>query len=162
LDWRLSKLGIVAIVKVGAVSEVSTPEGIVLQSARAHIEQLVYRRFPPAPELGEPEDEIIIYSLLPNGREADCPAPLTLKEGLAFVALPQNGVNKFHPEDPWSFQIIKDGRILWKEDESQEIREVDVGVVLKKIQDATAKTMKDEEASQAIQENLQPAPQLNR
>jgi len=107
--WK--SLDIVAVIKVGPVSEVSTPQGLVLQSATAEIEQLIYRRSPPAE--GESLNQITIYSLLPNGLNAACPAPLTLASGRAFIMMQQNGVHKFYPTNPWEFQVLSGNTILW-------------------------------------------------
>lgn len=98
LERKWPGISIVAIVNVGEVSEVTTPQGLVLQSATAKIGKLVYRRFPLFDR--QPEDEIVIYSFMPNGFEAACPAPLRLESGRAFVMMAQQGFNKFFPSDP--------------------------------------------------------------
>lgn len=111
LERKWPNISLVAIVNVGEVSQVSTPQGLMIQSATAKIEKLVYRRFPPWD--GQPEDEVILYSLMPNGLAVDCPAPLQLESGRAFVMMTQQGINKFFPADPWEFQLLSRGELLW-------------------------------------------------
>lgn len=111
LERKWPRISLVAIVNVGEVSKVSTPQGVMVQSATAKIEKLIYRASPPFE--GSPEDEVILYSFMPNGLEAACPAPLQLESGRAFVMMAQNGMNKFFPSDPWEFQPLSRGDLLW-------------------------------------------------
>ena len=111
LDQRWEGICLVAVVEVGPVTEVSTPQGLLLQSETAKIKQLVYRRFKPLE--GESADDITIYSFMPSGLEVACPAPLTLKSGPAFVMMAMQGMNKFYPSDPWEFQPLEKDFLLW-------------------------------------------------
>ena len=115
LENRWPDIDIIALVDVGPVTEVSTPQDMILQSANARIVRLIYRRSPPW--AGEPVDKIVIYSFLPNGMSVICPAPVKIGPGRAFVMMKEHGINKFSPSDPWEYQPLRGNvpLVAWKD-----------------------------------------------
>lgn len=111
----LAESDLIAVVEVGPVHEVSTPEGFILQSAQAKIVTEVFRRS----RLGEDGDSVVIYSLHRNVRfgpdgEIEEKGGFSILPGKAFVCLKMGGMNKFHPFEPLSFQPIgTDDLIMW-------------------------------------------------
>ncbi len=108
LEQRWPHVDIVAVVNVGEVHTVTTPEGVTLQSAEATIERIIFRRFDPIDQSNT--TQMRIYSLLPNGPDQE---GRFLAPGRAFVMMRQNGVNAFFPTDPWEFQSLSANEILW-------------------------------------------------
>lgn len=71
-EQRWESLDIIAVVEVGPVHTVQTPEGMALQSAEAHIEKLIYRKHEEQP-FREDSGKIRLYSVSPNGMENAAP-----------------------------------------------------------------------------------------
>ena len=116
LEHRWPDIGLVAVVDVGPVTEVTTPQGLVLQSATAKIIDMIYRRYEPME--GISKDEVILYSLIVNGLGVEgltfeTDGGLRIKSGRAFIMVGQKGLNKFFPSDPWEFQSLTTDKILW-------------------------------------------------
>jgi len=105
LQARWPEIDIVAVVNIGPVHELTTPEGIAIQSAEAAIEEEIYRRHPLD---GEGVKTIRIYTVMPNGPEN---GPLTLSSGRSFVMMKMKGRNAFVPDDPWSIQLFDGGTV---------------------------------------------------
>lgn len=114
-EQRWQHLGLVAVVDVGPVTEVSTPQGLILQSATAKIIDLIYRWDEPDKRISK--DEVILYSLIINGLSVEGltfeSGGLRIKSGKAFIMVEQKGFNKFFPSDPWEFQSLTTDKILW-------------------------------------------------
>jgi len=108
LEQRWLSIDIIAIVEVGDVHTVTTPEGVTLESAEATIERLLFRRI----DSSDPSNKtnIRIYNVLPNGVDQGLPS---LAKGRAFVMMKQQGLDAFYPTDPWEFQPITSEEIRW-------------------------------------------------
>ncbi len=108
LEQRWSDVDIIAIVNVGKVHTVTTPEGITLQSAEATVEREIFRRVAPFDQTKK--TKIRIFSLMPNGLDQE---GLPLASGRTFVMMKQRGVDAFFPADPWEFQSLSANEIFW-------------------------------------------------
>ncbi|MFZ4779192.1 MAG: hypothetical protein ACOYM3_27840 [Terrimicrobiaceae bacterium] len=107
---------LIAVIDVGDVHEVFTPEGIMVRSATARIVKKVYWQFErdmPLPEA------IVIYDTDPNAITDSVP-PVSnsqwqeFKRGRAFAILEMRGDMKFRPYDRLSLQYLKnDDRAMW-------------------------------------------------
>jgi hypothetical protein len=113
----LDQSDFIAIVDVGYVHEVTTPEGFRLQSAKGKIVRELFRRHP-----GLSQDEAntcILYSL--DVSAAIAPDNLSgsgfsfpIRSGKALVCVKMKGPNKFYPYEPLCFQVIDDeGKVMW-------------------------------------------------
>ena len=114
-DYLLTST-LIAVVDVGEVHEVFTPEGIMVRSATARIVKKLYWQFDkdmPLPEV------IVIYDTDPNAITDSVP-PVSnsqwqeFKRGRAFAILEMRGDMKFRPYDRLSLQYFqKDDRAMW-------------------------------------------------
>ena len=120
LDRRWPAVDIIAIVEVGDIHRVTTPEGVTLESAVATIERLIYRRNDPF----DPDNKttIRIYKLLPNGVHRGM---YSLSKGRAFVMMKMQGMDAFYPTDPWEFQPITSEEIRWRTKEGIKNKTID-------------------------------------
>jgi hypothetical protein len=100
---------LIAIVNIGQIHEAETPEMVVVHSAKATVEKIIYYKFGSDTKL---PDSIIIYQIEPNGGFTSDDFP-TLHSGRRFVMLKQNGDNKFIPYDVLSLQEITKEGIFW-------------------------------------------------
>lgn len=120
LERRWPDVDIVAVVNVGEVHVVRTPEGVTLESAEAAIERMMFRRNHPMDE--SKKATIRIYSLLPNGPDQ---GGRHLAPGRTFVMMKQNGVDAFFPTDPWEFQSLSADEIHWPTQNGIQMKSID-------------------------------------
>ena len=106
---------LIAVLNVGETHDAFTPEGILVQSARATVEQIIYSQFSRDHDL--PPD-IVVYTIEPNatleGDRAFFSTAFMLSKGRVLAILKQRGDNKFLPFHPLSLQELPaDGMVLW-------------------------------------------------
>lgn len=103
---------LIAILRVGTVHEAKTPEAILVRSAVAELERVVYFRFDADRKLPE---NIIIYQVDPNGHIEGGSAfgEPTLTEGRRFAMLKLQGENKFVPYDRLCLQPLAQEGVFW-------------------------------------------------
>ena len=120
LERRWPTVDIIAIVEVGDIHRVATPEGVTLESAVATIEKLIFRRNDPF----DPDNKatIRIYKLLPNGVHKGL---YSLSKGRAFVMMKMQGMDAFYPTDPWEFQPITSEEIRWPTKDGIKMKTID-------------------------------------
>ena len=125
---------LIAILQVGKVHQQFTPEEILVQSATATIEKIVYNEHTGILESGtlrklEKNDTITLYAVFPDCENVgDEYYPrivensiLMLKEGRVFAILKQQGINDFTTFDRFSIQKLdKDEMIHWPLENSHE------------------------------------------
>ena len=111
-QYYINESTLIAIVNIGSIHEAKTPEMVVVHSAEATIEKLIYQK--PECEIKLP-DKIIIYQIDPNGHIGtdDGYGHPILKTGRCFVMLKEQGENKFIPYDTLSLQEINKWGICW-------------------------------------------------
>lgn len=112
----LRNSALIAVVDVGDVHEVSTPDGIMLRTATARIVKTLYWQYEkdiPLPAT------VVIYDTDLNAI-TDSDPPLCnsqwqeFKRGRAFVMLGMRGNMKFHPYDRLSIQYLENNdRAMW-------------------------------------------------
>ena len=111
----LREATLIGILQVDQIHEAWTPEGILIQSATAKPEKVIYYQFSsdyPLP------DKIVLYAIEQNammdGGRAFFGNALSLKKGRVFAILKMKGENKFIPFDRLSIQSLEKGEeVFW-------------------------------------------------
>ena len=107
---------LIAIIDIGDIHEVFTPEGILLRSATARIIKSLYWQYSKDSPLPE---SIVIYDIDANAITDSGPPVLRsqwqeFEPGRAFVILDMRGDMKFCPYDRLSLQYLqKEDRAMW-------------------------------------------------
>jgi hypothetical protein len=103
---------LIAILRVGTVHEEKTPENILVRSAFAYPEQIIYYRFTSDRKLPE---KIVIYQVDPNGHlpEGSAFGEPKLSEGRCFAMLKQQGEDRFIPYERLSLQPLAKEGLFW-------------------------------------------------
>lgn len=106
----------IGVVHIAEIHEASTPEGIRVRSAKARVEETIFRRFNPI-HLSE-EDEgktITLYEVDPITEisVAGRSTRRSLLEGRCLVLLKAGGGNKFVPFAELSVQKVDDKALRW-------------------------------------------------
>jgi len=107
---------LIAILHVGPIHKAWTPENILVESATATVEKVVYYRFTVEEKL---PGKIIVYNVFPNAAVMFGNAlPTTdgvieLQEGRMFAMLKERGMNKFMPYDGLSLVPLDSNKIPW-------------------------------------------------
>ena len=103
---------LIAVLRIGTVHEEKTPESILVRSAVAEVERVIYFRFAPHRKLPE---KIVIYQVDPNGQIEGGSAfgEPTIAEGRCFAMLKLRGEDKFTPYARLSLQAFEKEGLHW-------------------------------------------------
>jgi hypothetical protein len=100
---------LIAILRVGEIHQAWTPENILIESATATVEKVIYYQFAAEDKL---PDTIVVYTIDPNvtiesgyAHHSVVTRP-SLEKGRVFVMLKMQGFNKFVPYDRFSFESL--------------------------------------------------------
>jgi hypothetical protein len=115
-EQYLKESTLIAILDVGEIHQAWTSENILIESASATVEKVVYYQFAQEEKLPA---TIVVYTVDPNamifeGHGYHTGTPMFLLEkGRVFAMLKMRGVNKFVPFDRFSFESLATNKILW-------------------------------------------------
>lgn len=135
----LRESDLIVILDVGPIHRVATPEGIVVESATAKVEKVIWYKFESDEKL---PDKITLYNIFTASSilgDKTIPAAadegvLVLKQGRIFALLQKKGSNEFKPFDRLSIQELgADEKVLWTTSDPMKSETVSISRIIEEL-----------------------------